>query len=125
MASLVSAQSALDAGSWQLARSEFLAVAEESADPRAFEGLAQVAWWLDDGEVCVGARETAYRRHRECAELVRLAVERDELRDRLSEIESAIVAQVVRERRAGASWGDVGRVLGMTRQGARQRFGHE
>lgn len=40
-------------------------VAEETADPLAYEGLAQAAWWLDDGEACVGARETAYRRHRE------------------------------------------------------------
>lgn len=62
---------------------------------------------------------------RECVELSRLAVERDELRGRLAEAEAAIVAQVRRERRAGASWGDVGRALGMTRQGARQRFGPE
>ena len=30
--------------------------------------MAQVAWWLDDGDACVGARETAYRRHRELGE---------------------------------------------------------
>ena len=65
MTSLVSARSALDAGSWQLARTAFQAVAEETADPLAYEGLAQAAWWLDEGETCVGARETAYRRHRE------------------------------------------------------------
>ncbi|WP_197024597.1 hypothetical protein [Cellulomonas sp. KRMCY2] len=65
MTSMVSAQSALDAGSWHLARTAFRAVAEETEDPLAYEGLAQVAWWLDDGDACVGARETAYRRHRE------------------------------------------------------------
>ncbi len=65
MTSLSSARSALDAGSWQLARTAFLAVAEETADPLAYEGLAQAAWWLDEGETCVGSRETAYRRHRE------------------------------------------------------------
>lgn len=65
MASLVSAQSALDAGSWRLAWTAFRAVAEETEDPLAYEGLAQAAWWLDDGDTCVGARETAYRRHRE------------------------------------------------------------
>ena len=65
MTSLVSARQALDAGSWQLARTAFRGVAEETADPLAYEGLAQAAWWLDDGEACVGARETAYRRHRE------------------------------------------------------------
>jgi len=65
MTSLTSARAALDAGSWQVARTEFLAVAEETADPLAYEGLAQAAWWLDEGETCVGSRETAYRRHRE------------------------------------------------------------
>lgn len=65
MASQVSARSALDAGSWHLARTAFRAVAEETEDPLAYEGLAQAAWWLDEGDTCVGARETAYRRHRE------------------------------------------------------------
>lgn len=65
MTSLSSARSALDAGSWQLARTAFQAVAEATKDPLAFEGLAQAAWWLDDGRTCVEARETAYRRHRE------------------------------------------------------------
>lgn len=65
MASLVSAQAALGAGSWQLARTAYRAVAEESDDPLAFEGLAQVAWWLDDGDACVAAHEAAYRRHRD------------------------------------------------------------
>jgi hypothetical protein len=65
MTTLVSATLALDSGSWQLARTEFQAVAEQSADPLAYEGLAQAAWWLDEGETCIGARESAYRRHRE------------------------------------------------------------
>lgn len=65
MASLDSARTALDAGAWHLARDAFRAVAQESDDPRAFEGLAQVAWWLDDADTCVGAREAAYRRYRE------------------------------------------------------------
>ncbi len=65
MTSLSSARSALDAGSWQLARTAFQVVAEETADPLAYEGVAQAAWWLDEGETCVGARETAYQRHRE------------------------------------------------------------
>lgn len=62
---MVSARSALDAGSWQLARTGFQAVVEETADPLAYEGLAQAAWWLDEGDTCVDAREAAYRRHRE------------------------------------------------------------
>lgn len=65
MTSLLAARSALDRGSWELARASFQAVAEETADPLAYEGLAQAAWWLDEGETCVDARETAYRHHRE------------------------------------------------------------
>lgn len=55
--------------------------------------------------------------------------EPDEL-DRLSvwrvvahEAEVAISAGVVRARAAGATWAEVGDALGMTRQGAHQRFG--
>lgn len=65
MASLESAQAALDAGAWRSARDAFRAVADQTDDPLAYEGLAQVAWWLDDAATCVGAREAAYRRHRE------------------------------------------------------------
>ena len=65
MTSLVSATAALEAGSWQLARTEFQAAAEHSADPVAYEGVAQASWWLDDGATCTAAREKAYRRHRE------------------------------------------------------------
>ena len=65
MASLGSARSALDAGSWQQARAAFGAVAAETGDPLAHEGLARAAWWLDEGETCVAAWEAAYRRHRE------------------------------------------------------------
>ncbi|NTW39084.1 MAG: helix-turn-helix transcriptional regulator, partial [Cellulomonadaceae bacterium] len=56
---MASAQAALGAGSWRLAQTAFRVAAEETQDPSAYEGLAQVAWWLDDAEACVGARETA------------------------------------------------------------------
>ena len=65
---MVSARTALDAGSWLLARTAYRAVAEETGDPLAHEGLAQAAWWLDDAVTCIGAREQAYRRHRELAD---------------------------------------------------------
>jgi ATP/maltotriose-dependent transcriptional regulator MalT len=65
MVTLVSAQAALAAGSWEQAAAAFRVVAEETQDPLAFEGLAQAAWWLDDAGTCVAAREGAYRRHRE------------------------------------------------------------
>ncbi len=65
VASLVSARSALDAGSWLLACTEYRAVAGATRDPVAYEGLAQAAWWLDDAVTCVGAREQAYRGHQD------------------------------------------------------------
>lgn len=64
MASLGAAQEALTAGSWSHADSAFRAVIDQTDDPAAHEGLAQVAWWLDDAETCLTARETAYRRYR-------------------------------------------------------------
>jgi DNA-binding NarL/FixJ family response regulator len=65
MASLDAAQEALAAGVWGRADSAFRAVIEETDDPVAYEGLGQVAWWLDEAETCLTARETAYRRFRD------------------------------------------------------------
>lgn len=65
MVTLASAQAALGAGAWEQAAAAFRVVAEDTADPVSFEGLAQAAWWLDDGATCVAARESAYRRYRE------------------------------------------------------------
>jgi hypothetical protein len=53
MASLEVAQEALAAGSWDQAGSAFRAAIAQDADPVAFEGLAQVGWWLDDAEGCL------------------------------------------------------------------------
>ncbi|KQU68945.1 LuxR C-terminal-related transcriptional regulator [Phycicoccus sp. Root101] len=64
MASLNAAQKALAAGSWCRADSAFRAVIAETSDPAAYEGLAQAAWWLDDADTCLTARETAYRGYR-------------------------------------------------------------
>lgn len=64
MASLDAAQEALNAGSWGHADSAFRAVIDETDDPAAHEGLSQVAWWFDDADTCLTARETAYRRYR-------------------------------------------------------------
>ena len=64
MVSLGAAQEALAAGSWGRADSAFRAVIDQTDDPLAYEGLAQVAWWLDDADTCLAARETAYRRYR-------------------------------------------------------------
>ena len=70
MASLDAAQEALAAGSWGRADSAFRAVVDQTDDPVAHEGLAQVAWWLDDADTCLAARETAYRRFRELEDSV-------------------------------------------------------
>jgi DNA-binding NarL/FixJ family response regulator len=70
MASLDAALEALSAGLWGRADSAFRAVIEETDDPLAHEGLAQVAWWLDDADTCLEARESAYRRHRACKDPV-------------------------------------------------------
>ena len=65
MTSLTEAQEALAAGRWDEARDGFSAVLDGGDDPVASEGLAQVGWWYDDADMCLGACEAAYRRHRE------------------------------------------------------------
>lgn len=66
---VAAAESALRAGRWQEAREAFLAVIEITDDPADYDGLAQVAWWLDDADAALGAREAAYRGYREAADL--------------------------------------------------------
>lgn len=65
MALLSSAQSALDSHLWRRALAAFQVASVETHQPLAYEGWSQAAWWLDEGEVCLAARESAYRRHRE------------------------------------------------------------
>ncbi len=52
-----------------------------------------------------------------------LAVARDEARRVVIEHDERIRAAVARLHVAGASWGQIGTALGISRQGARQRFG--
>ena len=70
MASLAAAQEALASGSWSQADSAFRAVIAQTGDSVAHEGLAQVAWWTDDKDTCLTARETAYRLSRERGDAV-------------------------------------------------------
>jgi DNA-binding NarL/FixJ family response regulator len=70
MASFEAAQEALVAGSWEHADRAFRAVIGQTDDPAAYEGLAQVAWWLDDADTSLTARENAYRRYRARQDLV-------------------------------------------------------
>ena len=58
------AQAALAAGRWVEAGERFRVLAGTTSDPTAYDGLAQAAWWLDDAETCLEAREAAYRSHR-------------------------------------------------------------
>jgi DNA-binding NarL/FixJ family response regulator len=59
---LAAAHAAQAAHRWEEAADAFRAtLAQADDDPAAYEGLAQCAWWLDDGDQCLRARETAYR----------------------------------------------------------------
>lgn len=58
---VTAANAALKGGRWSEAAAAFSALAAETDDPGAHEGLAQAAWWLDDSETTLGAREAAYR----------------------------------------------------------------
>jgi DNA-binding CsgD family transcriptional regulator len=58
------AEAALRSGEWDRARAEFGRIVAEHPDGRAYEGLAQALWWLDDGPGCLEAREAAYRIYR-------------------------------------------------------------
>lgn len=44
------------------------------------------------------------------------------VRDALTELERLELATVIQARAAGATWGQIGRLYGMSKQGAQQRF---
>jgi ATP/maltotriose-dependent transcriptional regulator MalT len=54
----------LRAGRWAEAADVFARLRATTDDPRAHEGAAQAAWWLDDADVALDAREAAYRAYR-------------------------------------------------------------
>ena len=58
---------------WADAAGAFRVVATESGDPAALEGLARCAWWLDDGVLCLEAREAAYRGYRDAGDALAAA----------------------------------------------------
>jgi DNA-binding NarL/FixJ family response regulator len=58
------ADAELRAGHWGRAAERFAALASETDDPVAHEGRAQAAWWLDDADTALDAREAAYRGYR-------------------------------------------------------------
>ncbi len=59
---------ALSGGAWPEARSRFLDALAVDEAPEALEGLSWAAWWLDDVDGCLDARERAYRRYRDAGE---------------------------------------------------------
>lgn len=63
------------------------------------------------------------RRHHPCDALRQLAADRDATRQAVRDVEHNIAQEVARERADGADWSEIGGALGISRQGARQRFG--
>jgi len=63
------------------------------------------------------------RRLHSCEALRKLAANRDAARQTLLDVEYDIAHEVARERADGANWSEIGGALGVSRQGARQRFG--
>jgi LuxR family transcriptional regulator, maltose regulon positive regulatory protein len=59
---------ALARGAWQEARASFEVAVGQGEDADALEGLSWAAWWLEDVETCIDARERAYRAHRQAGD---------------------------------------------------------
>lgn len=57
-------RAALARGEWGRAREAFEAALTDGENPEALEGLSWAAWWLEDVDACLDARERAYRAHR-------------------------------------------------------------
>ena len=60
---------------WMDAAKAFRAVASAAGAeaPAAWEGLAQCAWWLDDGTLCLESREASYRGYRDAGDVLSAA----------------------------------------------------
>ncbi len=56
---------ALAQGHWQQARASFATGVREGGGAEALEGLSWAAWWLEDIDACIDARERAYRAYRD------------------------------------------------------------
>jgi tetratricopeptide (TPR) repeat protein len=67
---LEAARSALNRGRWREAYVRFTAASTAGPlEPEDWERLAEAAWWVAEGAPCVRAREEAYRRYMERADL--------------------------------------------------------
>ena len=65
---LAAGRAALARGAWEQARSRSEAAVAAGAGPEAHEAVSWAAWWLEDVEVCLDARERAYLGYRERGE---------------------------------------------------------
>src|SRR5688500_9273709 len=55
---------ALSQARWEQARRVFSAALAREETAESLEGLSWAAWWLDDGDVALAAREGAFRLYR-------------------------------------------------------------
>src|SRR5262245_32100155 len=59
---------ALAEGRWEAARDMFARTLAREETPESLEGLSWAAWWLDDADTCVDARQRAFRLYRKRGE---------------------------------------------------------
>jgi LuxR family transcriptional regulator, maltose regulon positive regulatory protein len=59
---------ALARGDWEEARASFEAAVGSGDAAGALEGLSWAAWWLEDVDACIDARERAYRAYRDAGD---------------------------------------------------------
>lgn len=70
---LIAAGEQLAQGAWAQARDHYERALSLRETPEALEGLAVAAWWLDDVDTAIAARERAYALRRERGQLVEAA----------------------------------------------------
>ncbi|HWM14855.1 MAG TPA: LuxR C-terminal-related transcriptional regulator [Gaiellaceae bacterium] len=61
-------RAALAQADWGTARATFEEALAGEETPEAFEGLSWAAWWLDEAEAVIAARESAYRLYRKAGQ---------------------------------------------------------
>jgi LuxR family transcriptional regulator, maltose regulon positive regulatory protein len=65
---VVQGNEALGRGAWEEARAYFEEALADGASAEAFEGLSWAAWWLNEADLLIGARESAYRAYRDAGD---------------------------------------------------------
>ena len=99
---------------------ETTAAASADAGPVAEQPRQRVyGFGLRNGRAQAHSPRLPYDR----AEIVALVARRRRARRALQRLDDAIELEVDRARTSGMSWDEIGQLLGITRQGARQRYG--